>query len=100
MTTILKGGGKDFAMWCKIGDGLFIQFEVPTSNQLLDRWLHYPLGDATSEDIKTLLQDYGAVLDYPAAMYGPELYSIYPDAKYILVRSPLFDITKWYSLDE
>ena len=33
MTTILKGGGKDFAMWCKIGDGLFIQLEFPTGNQ-------------------------------------------------------------------
>ena len=36
MTTIIKEGGKDFAMWCKIGDGRFIQLEVPTANQLLD----------------------------------------------------------------
>ena len=59
---------------------------VLTVNPLLNWWLHYSLGDATSEEIQTLLQPYGAVLDYPAAMYGPELYSTYPDAKYILVR--------------
>lgn len=98
MTTIIEGGEKDLAMWCKIGEGLFIQ--IPTVNQLLNWWLHYHLGDATSEDIKTLLQHYGAVLDYPAAMYGPELYSMYPDAKYILVRFTSFDTAKWYSLDE
>jgi hypothetical protein len=86
MTTIIEGGDKDLAMWSKIGEGLFIQ--VPTVNQLriLNWWLHYHLGDATTEDIKTLLQPYGTVLDYPAAMNGPELYSTYPDAKYILVR--------------
>jgi hypothetical protein len=69
-------------------------------NQLPNWWLHYHPGDATNQDIETLLQHYGAVLDYPAAMYGPELYSTYPDAKYILVRFTLFDTAKWYSLDE
>ena len=42
-------------------------------------------GNGTKEDIEALLQGYGSVLDCPAAMYSAELYSVYPDAKYILV---------------
>ena len=83
MTTILAEGGKDWTMWCKIGDGLFTSTDIGIPTASFPSIL-YP-GNATSEDIETLLQDYGAVLDYPASIYGAELYSTYPDAKYILV---------------
>ena len=48
------------------------------------------LGNATSEEIRSFLQNYGSIMDYPAAVNGPELYAAYPEAKYILVKSYYF----------
>ncbi|KAF8586163.1 hypothetical protein K439DRAFT_978169 [Ramaria rubella] len=69
MTTIIRGGGKDLLTWNKIGDG-----------------------KGTTEDVHMLCDGYGAVLDYPPAMYPSELYAAYPDAKFILTTR---DPEKW-----
>ncbi|KAF8576304.1 hypothetical protein K439DRAFT_676858 [Ramaria rubella] len=66
MSTIVEGGGKDFASWSKIGDG-----------------------DTSNDYLNDILNGFASVADYPAAMYPAELFAAYPDAKYILtVRNP------------
>ncbi|KAF8583144.1 hypothetical protein K439DRAFT_1661425 [Ramaria rubella] len=70
MSTIVHvSGAEDLPKWRKIGDG-----------------------EGTPEDIQSILDNYGSVLDYPAAMYGKELLAAYPEAKFILtIRDP----AKW-----
>ncbi|KAF8584194.1 hypothetical protein K439DRAFT_1346663 [Ramaria rubella] len=64
--TISLEGGTDMPTWIKIGNG-----------------------EGTLDDFHSLLDRFGAVLDYPAAMYTAELYTAYPDAKFILTtRDP------------
>ncbi|KAF8587165.1 hypothetical protein K439DRAFT_862684 [Ramaria rubella] len=69
MSVVFREDCEDMATWCKVGEG-----------------------NATMEDIRSLLDPYGSILDYPAAIYGQELYAAYPDAKYILTTR---DPAKW-----
>lgn len=40
--------------------------------------------------MRTVLDEYNCVLDYPAVMYYDKLYEAYPDAKFILVLPWVF----------
>ncbi|KIJ48060.1 hypothetical protein M422DRAFT_205687 [Sphaerobolus stellatus SS14] len=54
-----------------------------------EKWRRLTTEPATSNDIRALLDDYAAILDYPAIMFPELLYETYPDAKYILTtRDP------------
>ncbi|GJJ15986.1 hypothetical protein Clacol_010265 [Clathrus columnatus] len=64
-------------------------------------------GIGSLEDIHTIFDSYGSILDYPAVCYFEELYKAYPDAKYILttrdpaqwessMRSTIFKAVKEY----
>lgn len=73
--------GKDFPIWHKFAIGMFGKqhcFQL-----YIDALI---IGEGTIEEMDAVLHDYGAVLDYPPAMYYAELYATYPDAKFILVR--------------
>lgn len=43
------------------------------------------VGSATTEEIREFLAPYGAIVDYPAAIYTEQLYKAFPDAKFMLV---------------
>jgi hypothetical protein len=81
MSAIVQEGGKDFPAWFKIGDGR----SRPSLNIYGKSDTRSGTGNSKPEDFDALFRGYGSVLDYPAAMYPAELYTAYPDAKYILV---------------
>ncbi|KAF8518515.1 hypothetical protein BU17DRAFT_90840 [Hysterangium stoloniferum] len=58
-------------------------------------WFRIPEGDSGPEVWDDLLKDYQSIMDYPAAIFGRELYAAYPDAKFILVAAFFRDPQKW-----
>ncbi|KIJ48072.1 hypothetical protein M422DRAFT_777946 [Sphaerobolus stellatus SS14] len=64
------------------------------SKEEFDQWTKIALEGGTVEEIRTLLDPYPVILDYPAAMFPELVYEAYPDAKFILA-STVRDPAKW-----
>ena|ERR1700761_3343730 len=85
---LLRTKGKDSKDWMDVENGTSILPDKRKECVMKPRMFGLILGIQVTQTFDKIFHDYHSTFDYPAAMYPRALYDAYPDAKFILVRSP------------